>query len=48
MNEMQNAMKFVIDSVQQTLQTVNAQQEQLNRALLLMSTRGEHGQCNEV
>uniref|UniRef100_A0AC34FZ91 Peroxisomal membrane protein PEX14 n=1 Tax=Panagrolaimus sp. ES5 TaxID=591445 RepID=A0AC34FZ91_9BILA len=36
-NELQNSTKFIMDSVEQTLQTVSAQQEQLNRALLLMS-----------
>src|SRR4051794_40180996 len=36
MNELQNSTKFIMDSVVQTLETVSAQQEQLNRALMLM------------
>ncbi|KAE9547825.1 hypothetical protein FO519_008960 [Halicephalobus sp. NKZ332] len=40
-NELQNSTKFIMDSVEQTLSTVSAQQEQLNRALLIMS--GQNG-----
>uniref|UniRef100_A0A0M3HHV2 Transcriptional regulator n=1 Tax=Ascaris lumbricoides TaxID=6252 RepID=A0A0M3HHV2_ASCLU len=34
-------MKFVMDSVVQTLQTVNQQQEQLNALLLMNSNEGK-------
>ncbi|MFH4976803.1 hypothetical protein AB6A40_003512 [Gnathostoma spinigerum] len=37
MNEMQNSMKFVMDSVTQTLQMVNRQQELLERVVSTMS-----------
>uniref|UniRef100_A0A914EEX9 Peroxisomal membrane protein PEX14 n=1 Tax=Acrobeloides nanus TaxID=290746 RepID=A0A914EEX9_9BILA len=40
-NELQNSTKFIMDSVEQTLQTVSAQQEQLNRALLMMHSGGK-------
>uniref|UniRef100_A0AC34R9M9 Peroxisomal membrane protein PEX14 n=1 Tax=Panagrolaimus sp. JU765 TaxID=591449 RepID=A0AC34R9M9_9BILA len=36
-NELQNSTKFIMDSVEQTLASVSAQQEQLNRALMLMN-----------
>lgn len=38
--DLQNSMKFVMDSVVQTLQTVNQQQEQLNALLLMNSNEG--------
>lgn len=39
LNELQNTTKFVMDTVSQTLETVAAQQEQLNRALTLISAQ---------
>ncbi|VDK24784.1 unnamed protein product [Anisakis simplex] len=46
MNELQNSMKFVIDSCVQTLQTINKQQEQLNALLRINSIDG--GQVNST
>ncbi|KHN82947.1 Peroxisomal membrane protein PEX14 [Toxocara canis] len=43
MSELQNSMKFVMDSVVQTLRTVNQQQEQLNALLLMKSSEGSAG-----
>uniref|UniRef100_A0A914RTR2 Peroxin-14 n=1 Tax=Parascaris equorum TaxID=6256 RepID=A0A914RTR2_PAREQ len=39
-SDLQNSMKFVMDSVVQTLQTVNQQQEQLNALVLMNSNEG--------
>uniref|UniRef100_A0A914Y8Q0 Peroxin-14 n=1 Tax=Panagrolaimus superbus TaxID=310955 RepID=A0A914Y8Q0_9BILA len=47
-NDLQNSTKFIMDSVEQTLQTVSAQQEQLNRALLLMSNNNGGNKNNEM
>jgi hypothetical protein len=47
-NELQNSTKFIMDSVEQTLQTVSAQQEQLNRALLLMSNNNGGNKNNDI
>jgi len=41
LNELQNTTKFVMDSVSQCSDTVQAQQEQLNRALTLISNNGK-------
>jgi hypothetical protein len=40
MDDLQNTTKYIMESVAQTLETVSAQQEQLNRALVLMSHNG--------
>lgn len=42
-NELQNSIKFVMDSVNQTLQAVNHQNEQISRALLLRPFDGNGG-----
>uniref|UniRef100_A0A915EK80 Peroxisomal membrane protein PEX14 n=1 Tax=Ditylenchus dipsaci TaxID=166011 RepID=A0A915EK80_9BILA len=47
MNELQNSTKFIMDSVVQTLETVSAQQEQLNRALVLMSAGSNFNKEND-
>ncbi|KAI1720796.1 peroxisomal membrane anchor protein (Pex14p) conserved region domain-containing protein [Ditylenchus destructor] len=47
MNELQNSTKFIMDSVVQTLETVSAQQEQLNRALVLMSAGSSAAKDND-
>ncbi|CAJ0930805.1 unnamed protein product, partial [Mesorhabditis belari] len=39
LNDLQNSMKFVIDSVSQTTQTLAMQQEEISKALLSISSR---------
>lgn len=41
LNELQNSTKFVMDSVTSCSDTISAQQEQLNRALTLISNSGK-------
>lgn len=43
LNELQNTTKFVMDTVTQCAETIASQQEQLNRALTLISNSNGKG-----
>lgn len=49
-NDLQNSMKFVMDSVVQTLRKVEEQQESLNRAMSMVSTKdsGSRDEMNQL
>ncbi|CAD5231687.1 unnamed protein product [Bursaphelenchus xylophilus] len=48
LNELQNTTKFVMDTVSQTLETVATQQNQLNRALSLLSNQNRDSDIQRI